>query len=104
MEKVIRKGYIFIKLGSYWKAEHILVAERVLGRDLTETERIHHKNFDKTDNRPENLVLFDNQYQHAHWHRQFEQFGATRPLKRVIEEKSILNIAKSSTKLNLLPC
>lgn len=43
-----------------WIAEHILIAEWIAGHRLNENEVVHHKNFIKFDNNPDNLVIMDN--------------------------------------------
>lgn len=57
-------GYIQVKHNGEWVLEHRLVMEEYLGRSLKEGEEIHHKNQDKTDNRIENLALFENHSAH----------------------------------------
>lgn len=49
--------------------EHILMAERAIGRFINLPEIVHHINGVKTDNRPENLYLFPNYSEHTKCHR-----------------------------------
>lgn len=48
--------------------EHIIVAERFLGRKLEEGEVVHHINGKKDDNSPENLMVFKNNSDHMLYH------------------------------------
>lgn len=45
-----------------------LIAEKYLGRYLDPTEVVHHINFDKSDDKPENLFVFENKCEHMRFH------------------------------------
>ena len=70
----LKIGYIVTKAYGHPKAyrnevyEHILVAEKKLGRYLTKNERVHHINGVKDDNRSENLIVFKNHGEHMRLH------------------------------------
>jgi len=67
----IQNGYRFIlqKDGVRWyKQEHRIIAEGVLGRSLKRNETVHHFNGDRADNRNENLLISDTAY-HSWLHR-----------------------------------
>lgn len=62
------KGYV---RGWVWESErkrqvmeHVWVVEQRIGRRLTASERVHHKNGDRADNVDENLVLYPDQATH----------------------------------------
>lgn len=52
---------------------HRTVAEMMLGRQLKPGEVVHHINEDIRDNRPENLMVFPSQAEHAKWHKEAEK-------------------------------
>lgn len=68
---VDKDGYVLLKRPDHphcnrhgYVREHRLVMESVLGRLLTATEVVHHKDKDKLNNAPENLELFDTNAAH----------------------------------------
>ena len=85
-------GYNWIRINKIWIQEHRLVAENILHRLLNNDEVIHHINFIRDDNRPENLALFESVKAHSHWHRQYNQFNWTQPLRTIIEQRKICNL------------
>lgn len=66
----MRHGYRTIRAPTHPRAqggyvwEHVLVAEKMLGRFLTPGEEVHHINRVKTDNRPENLKVYASHREH----------------------------------------
>ena len=67
----INNGYVYIRKPEHPRAwsgyvfEHILVAEKMLGRPIKKEERIHHINFNKTDNQEKNLFVYQNRSEHG---------------------------------------
>lgn len=78
-----KKGYVF---------EHRIVVENFIGRILLPSEVVHHLNEIKTDNRIENLMLFENNKAHMKFHTKLKQFGMTNPIRRQIASRWDNNI------------
>jgi hypothetical protein len=73
--RIIRDdGYVLLYAPAHPRAvngyvlEHILIAERWLGKALPPHAVIHHSNGNRSDNRPENLVICPDQAAHARLH------------------------------------
>lgn len=70
-------GYVLIRVGRHhhladvrgYAYEHRVVAEKMLGRRLTDGEQVHHANGIKDDNRPENLQVMADISHHRFAHR-----------------------------------
>ena len=80
------KGYVSIKTENGWIREHIFIVQESIKRELTKDEVVHHIDGNKQNNDIENLVIFPNQKEHSHFHRQVRQHGMTNPRIRQIQE------------------
>ncbi len=59
--------------GRTGRREHRLIYEAHYGIKLNKNEVIHHINFDKTDNRIENLYKYENASEHIKAHREYDR-------------------------------
>src|SRR5438105_3115867 len=51
------QGYRTVRMNGKQRLEHVVVAERVLGRPLPPLAKVHHVNEARSDNRHANLVI-----------------------------------------------
>lgn len=52
---------------------HRIIAEVILGADLSQGHVVHHIDGNKQNNSPENLMVFQTQAEHARWHKEHDQ-------------------------------
>lgn len=80
-----QSGYILVKKDGHPRAkkcggyvrEHILVAEKMLGQNITKEEHVHHINGNKDDNRPENLAVMS-AHDHLSYHSKIREMTKRR--------------------------
>lgn len=73
--KTYLNGYIAVYMPEHERAfdngcvyEHVLVAEKMLGRKLKPLECVHHEDRDRTNNNPNNLMVFKTNDDHVAYH------------------------------------
>lgn len=69
----------------YGNLAHRVIAEQILGRPLTQNEVVHHRDGNRYNNEPENLVIFPTVGGHTRFHNEFRWFISQ--LKRIQEEE-----------------
>ena len=73
-------GYMIVSKNGTARRQHILIAEKALGKSLPDGAVVHHANGIRSDNRPENLVICPDGAYHALLHRRMKAQAAGVPL------------------------
>ena len=63
-----KQGYVYVKTEQGWELEHRMVMAKTLGRPLKAGEIVHHKDEDRANNDPGNLVLCQGLREHLQTH------------------------------------
>jgi hypothetical protein len=69
-----KKGYIIVFspyhpfANNRYVLEHRLICEKLLGRFLEPEERVHHIDFNRANNNPDNLIVFETPIDHMNYH------------------------------------
>lgn len=68
-----KHGYVDVSINGRRTYEHILVAEKALGKRLPSGAVVHHVNEKRADNRPQNLVICPNEDYHRLLHKRMKE-------------------------------
>ena len=63
------RGYVYISVNKQQKLEHVVIAEKALGRVLKKPELVHHADCNKSNNSPSNLVICPDDLYHQLLHK-----------------------------------
>lgn len=94
-----KQGYNSIyTISDGWRQEHQFVAEWMLGRSLEgyPNEVVHHKNLNKCDNSPDNLLVCSAEEHNAIHGREWSGYPTNERLKQIAEKISIANKGRKS--------
>lgn len=67
--RVRKDGYVLLSTPNGYQYEHIIIAERALGRPLPDKVKVHHANERRGDNRNGNLVICEDEAYHQLLHQ-----------------------------------
>jgi len=77
----MRNGYKMLFMPEHHRAditgcvyEHVIVAEQKIGRELKDEEVVHHIDENRSNNSPENLMVFANTAEHSAYHATHEAY------------------------------
>lgn len=71
---IMKSGHVSIRNKGVIKYEHVIVAEKALGRELPNGAQVHHVNLDPSDNRPSNLVICPDDSYHKLLHKRLRAY------------------------------
>ena len=72
---VDKDGYRMIRVGTWYRKEHRVIMEGLIGRKLKRREVVHHWDENRLNNAPENLCLFRSQSAHMSLHQHANRIG-----------------------------